>query len=373
MIEALVAATALLPDGPASPGVILVEDGMVVAAGARGAVTIPTGASVRDFGDTIMAPGMIDLHVHGGAGHDFMSADSAALAAVRRHLARHGVTRFLATTVSAPWDATLAAVERLSSAGLSLHLEGPFLSPARRGVHPVTDLLLPTLEKLDQLWEASAGHIALITVAPELAGAPEFIAAASARGIALSMGHSDADWRASEAGQAAGARSITHTFNAMPPLDHRSPGLLGFALSRRDLYAEIIADGIHVAPEMVDVFLRAKGRDRALLVSDGISATGCGDGRFRLGPIEVDVAGDACRSDGRLAGSVLTLDQAVRNVMRFAGWPLADALQLATANPARLLGSAHHGRLAPGAAADCVVLTSEANIVATLIAGRQVD
>ncbi|HEY7854946.1 MAG TPA: N-acetylglucosamine-6-phosphate deacetylase [Terriglobales bacterium] len=373
MIDAFVAGTVLLPDGAVAPGVILVDDGTIVAAGPQAAVVIPTGARLRDFGDTILGPGMIDIHVHGGAGHDFMSADAAGIAAVTRHLARHGVTGFLATTVSAPWGATRSAVERLSRAGLRLHLEGPFLSPARRGVHPVEDLLPPTLERLDQLWQASSGRVALITVAPELAGAPEFIAAASARGVAVSMGHSDADWRAAAAGYAAGARSVTHTFNAMPPLDHRAPGLLGFALSQRELFAEIIADGIHVAPEMVDLFLRAKGRDRAVLVSDGISATGCGDGRFCLGSIEVEVAHGACRAGGRLAGSVLTLDQAVRNVMRFAHWPLEDALRLASANPARLLRNSTKGRLTPSGDADCVVLTSEGDIVAAFIAGRQVD
>lgn len=373
MTEALLAGGLMTPSLALTPTAVVIEDGCVAAAGARDQVTIPATARIHDYGAAVIAPGFIDLHVHGGAGHDFMTADAAARAAIARHLARHGVTHFLATTMTAPWAATLAAVERLGAAGLGIHLEGPFLSPARCGVHPAADLLAPSPERLQALWERSQGHIRWITLAPELEGAVAFITAAAALGIGVSLGHSDATREQAQAGIAAGARHVTHIFNAMRPLHHRDPGLLGEALMNPRLSAEIIADGIHVDPLLVELFLRLKGPEQAVLVSDGISAAGCGDGTFPLGGLEVTVAAGRCSAGGHLAGSVLTLDQAVRNVMRFAGWTLGAAVRLASANPARLLGLERKGRLNPGADADLAVLSPAGKVLATYVAGQKVD
>ncbi|HUX66449.1 MAG TPA: N-acetylglucosamine-6-phosphate deacetylase [Terriglobales bacterium] len=373
MTDVFFADRLLTPLAAIPAAVLAVEDGRILAAAPRADFTPPAHARLHRLGGVFLAPGLLDLHVHGGAGFDFMAADASALAAIRRHLARHGVTSFLATTVSAPWDATCAAVERLAALGCDLHLEGPFLSPLRPGVHPLHDLLLPTLERLDQLRQRAPDRLRLITLAPELDGALAFLAAARQRGIEVSLGHSDADLAQARAAVRAGARHVTHAFNAMRPLHHRDPGLLGEALANPQLSAEIIADGIHVDPLLVDLFLRLKGPQHAVLVSDGISATGCGDGRFQLGPIAVEVAQGRCLADGRLAGSVLTLDQAVRNVMAFAGWDLAPALRLASLNPAALLGWTHKGRLAPGADADFLVLSPSGAVLETYIAGQKVD
>jgi N-acetylglucosamine-6-phosphate deacetylase len=343
----------------------------IAAVGRRGEVAAPAGARQEEFGDAVLTPGYVDLHVHGGGGFDLMRGDVEAIAGTARHLAQHGVTSFLATTVTAPWKTTLEAVGRLARAGAGLHLEGPFLSPKRRGVHAEEELLLPTRERLDQLCDRAPGHIRMITVAPEIDGATALIAEANRRGICISMGHSDATLEEARAGAGAGARHVTHTFNAMRPLHQREPGLLGFALSEAELSAEIIADGIHVAPSLVKMFFRLKAPGKAVLVSDGISASGCGDGQFRLGGLSVTVQGGYCRIAGTLAGSVLTLDQAVRNAMEFGGLDLADAVRMATLNPAELVGLKQKGRLEPGMDADVLVMNARGELKAVFLGGER--
>jgi N-acetylglucosamine-6-phosphate deacetylase len=187
----------------------------------------------------------------------------------------------------------------------------------------------------------------------------------------VSIGHSDAEMPVAQQAVKAGARHATHTFNAMRPLDHREPGILGEVLSNDSISADIIADGIHLDPAVVKLFLRAKGRNRAVLITDAISATGMPDGRYQLGPIEVDVKDGKCTSNGSLAGSVLTMDRAVRNVTQFSNWKLRDAVQAATLNPARAVGlSAHHGILAKGAVADFTVLSPAGEVLKTIVRGR---
>jgi len=386
MKTAFVAKTLLTPLTSLSRPVVLVEDGQILAVGNRDEVPIPAGARIEDFGDAVLAPGMIDIHLHGGGGHDIMEASDEALAHVGRQLARHGVTSYLPTTVTAPWDSTRAALERLSrlldhpplqlegdacAQPLSVHLEGPFISHLRPGVHPLADIVEPSLERFESLWEASRGRIGLVTMAPELEGALDVVAAAASRGVVVSMGHTDADLAAAHAGRRAGASHITHTFNAMRPLNHREPGILGLALGDPEMSAEIIADGVHVHPLMVSSFLRLKGNERALLVTDAISATGMGDGTFRLGSFDVEVHGPLCTTNGVLAGSVLTLDHAVQNAMKFTGWDLLHTARMASYNPARLLGLLpRKGIIAPGADADMVVLTPAGEVVRTIVAGR---
>jgi N-acetylglucosamine-6-phosphate deacetylase len=192
---------------------------------------------------------------------------------------------------------------------------------------------------------------------------------AARRGVCVSVGHSDASLEATNEAIAAGARHATHTFNAMRPLDHRDPGILGAVLTNDRVSADIIADGIHLAPSIVDLFLRAKGEERAILITDAISATGMPDGTYRLGGMEVEVQAGKCTHNGKLAGSVLTLDRAVRNVMDFAGYTLQQAVRLATANPARALGVSA-GRLQPGARADLAVLSPAGEVIRTVLGGR---
>ncbi len=384
MLTALTAAALFTPHQQVSDAVLMIEDGRIVSAGSRAQVAIPAGCRTVDFGNNVLAPGYVDLHIHGAAGHDVMQADARQLAAVETLLAEHGVTAYCPTTVTAPLAATLRALERLADAieetlpadgeaprarPVGIHLEGPFLSHAKRGVHPPAELREPSLELFERMWQAARGHVRVLTLAPELPGAAELTREAVRRGVVVSLGHSDADSAATCAAIAAGARHATHTFNAMRALDHRAPGILGVVLADDRVTADIIADGVHVDPCVVELFLRAKGEERAVLITDGISATGMPDGKYQLGPFEVEVCGPRCTYEGKLAGSVLTLDRAVRNVVDFAGWELRAAVRLASANPARVLGLPAKGVLAPGADADIVVLTPAGEVVETFVGG----
>jgi N-acetylglucosamine-6-phosphate deacetylase len=391
---AFTAGRLLTPTDAVEHPLVLVEQGRVLEISARGWRQAPAGISVSDFGDGVMAPGYIDLHIHGSAGYDVMDDNAEALPAIEQLLARHGVTSYFPTTVSAPMDATLRALERLADAieereqnnnkkkddvkgrslPLGIHLEGPFISHARRGVHPLGNLLAPKLSTFEQFWQAARGRIRMMTIAPELEGAPEVIAEAARRGVCVSLGHSDADFEATGRGIAAGARHATHTFNAMRPLDHRTvdhrgPGILGAVLTDRRVSADIIADGVHLDPAIVKLFAEAKGPERTVLITDAISATGMPDGRYRLGSFEVDVRDGKCMADGKLAGSVLTMDLAVRNLARFAEWDLAQAAAAASRNPARAARIANKGVLTVRADADFVILSAAGEVLRSFIGG----
>jgi N-acetylglucosamine-6-phosphate deacetylase len=390
---AFAAGRLLTPTDAVEHPLVLVDEGRVLEISARSSRRVPAGASVSDFGDGVMAPGYVDLHIHGSAGYDVMDDAAEALPAIEQLLARHGVTSYFPTTVTAPMDATLRALERLTDAiekreqdreqqherqnadgkrralPLGVHLEGPFISHARRGVHPPENLLAPKLTTFEQFWQAARGRIRMMTIAPELEGAPEVIAEAARRGVCVSLGHSDADFEAAERGIAAGARHATHTFNAMRPLDHRSPGILGAVLTDQRLSADIIADGVHLDPAIVKLFANAKGAEQTVLITDAISATGMPDGRYRLGSFEVDVRDGKCMADGKLAGSVLTMDRAVRNLARFAEWDLPQAVAAASRNPARVARIANKGVLVAGADADFVVLSAGGEVLRTFIGG----
>ncbi len=380
MKTALTARLAFTPLEAIENPVIVIEDGIIAAVQPHAAMPIPQNARFLDLADAIIAPGLIDIHVHGGAGHDVMQAGDDALSRMERHLAAHGVTSYCPTTVTAPLDATFGALERLAKSEkanregnrakpVGLHLEGPFISHAKRGVHPPENLVEPSVELFERLWQAASGRVTVMTVAPELPGAAEMIRNVVSRGVCISVGHSNATLAETETAISAGARHATHTFNAMRPLDHREPGILGAVLGDDRLSADLIADGIHVHPEMVNLFLRAKGPERAVLITDAISATGMGDGKFRLGDFEVEVKGERCEYEGKLAGSVLTLDRAVRNVGKFAKWSLQQSLRLATLNPARVLGRNDLGIIAPGAVADFAVFDAGGAVQRTIIDG----
>ncbi|HVO82238.1 MAG TPA: N-acetylglucosamine-6-phosphate deacetylase [Terriglobales bacterium] len=382
---ALTAATLFTPRERIEQPLLLLDDAAIVQVSSRAARDVPRGCRVVDLGDGILAPGLIDIHIHGGAGHDVMELDSTALPAVERFLAQHGVTAYFPTTVTAPVDITLAALDTLANAieagaitrerttprarPLGIHLEGPFISHARRGVHPPENLLPPSVDAFDRFWQAARGYIRMMTIAPELDGAPEVIREATKRGVCVSLGHSDADLNATQAAVAAGARHATHTFNAMRPLAHRDPGIVGAVLTDSRLTADIIADGIHLDPAIVQLFLQAKGPDDAVLITDATAAAGMPEGRYRLGSFEVEVKGGKCLAGGRLAGSVLTMDCAVRNVMQFSHWSLQDALRLATLNPARVGALTGRGRLEAGATADIVVLGPGGEARQTIVGG----
>jgi N-acetylglucosamine-6-phosphate deacetylase len=371
---------------------VFVEGGVITDLASRSTREIPANTALIDFADAIIAPGFVDVHMHGGAGLDVMQASEAEMPHLGRFLAQHGVTGYFPTTVAAPIDVTCAALERIANAiaagesgtngngsndntsqarPLGIHLEGPFLSHARRGVHAPENLALPTVALFERLWQAARGHVRMLTIAPELPGAPEVIAEAARRRVLVSIGHSDADLNAAQAGVRAGARHATHTFNAMRPLDHREPGILAEVLTDPDVTADIIVDGIHVAPSVVRLFLKAKGIEGSVLITDATAAAGMPEGRYQLGTMMVDVKNGMCTIDGKLAGSVLTMDRAVRNVMEFGSWSLRHAVRAATLNPARAAGLAdHYGALASGAEASFVVLSLAGDVRKTIVRGK---
>jgi N-acetylglucosamine-6-phosphate deacetylase len=354
------------------------------------------GASKGELAEATLAPAFFDVHVHGAAGHDVMEGSREALDQIGAFLAGRGVGHYLATTVTAAVDKTLHALEGIAAGietanhentaqPVGIHLEGPFISHARRGVHPPAEIQRPSIELFERFQQVARGNIRLMTIAPETAGALDLIRHAGNKGVRVSLGHSDATAAETLAGIAAGAVSATHTFNAMRRLDHREPGIAGVVLDARDLYAELICDGIHVAPEFVRLWLLAKGPqsdgiDRAILVTDGISATGMPDGNYMLGELEVAVAGGHCLlasdlAEGKrtLAGSVLTMDRAAANLQAFTGASLATAVRLASRNPARMLGLDELCSLAPGRPANFNVFSAGGTLRQTMLRGSWVS
>lgn len=388
MITVLTAAKLLTPLTDIEQPQVTIEDGCITAIASRGALEVPSNAEHLDFPGGVLAPAYFDVHTHGAMGHDVMEGTEEAFDAVDKFLASRGVGAYLPTTVTASVDVTLRALEgmarqierRAEDAGeasvhgarpVGIHLEGPFISHAKRGMHPPEYLQKPSLDLLLRFWQAASGRIVLMTVAPELPDAGEFIAEATRMGIRVSLGHSNANTVEAKAGIAAGAVSATHTFNAMRALDHREPGLLGVVLDDRNLYAELICDGIHVDPLLVRLFYRAKGADRSVLITDAMSAAGMPDGIYKLGGLDVTVKDGMCTRGEGLAGSVLTLDKAIRNFVEFTSAPYRVAVRYASENPARLAGFGEdHGDLSPGRTANIAVLSASGEVQATILNGR---
>jgi N-acetylglucosamine-6-phosphate deacetylase len=324
-------------------------------------------------GRGIAVPGFIDLQVNGFAGVDFLNADSAGYRRAGEALLATGVTTFQPTFITQPEDALVAALRELPQDGdagpriLGVHLEGPFISPARLGTHPASARRDPDRSLLERL--LAAGPVSQVTLAPELEGAHELIEVLRAHGVVVSCGHTDAT--AEEAAQAfeRGASTVTHLFNAMRPFTHRDPGIAGVALSRDDVVVQLIVDRHHLAPETTRVVWRA-ARGRVALVTDAIAGAGLGDGRYRLGSVDVEVRdGAARRADGALAGSVLTMIESVRNVHAL-GAPLVEALEAAARVPAGVARRPELGVLEPGSPADVAVLDDHLEVERVLVGGR---
>jgi N-acetylglucosamine-6-phosphate deacetylase len=384
MIGTIAARRLMDADGVVEYPLVSVQDGRVSRIESLSASDHKRVAATHRFPEATLVPCYVDIHIHGCAGHDVMEATPEAFDAIGTYLANRGVGAYFPTTVTSPKDETMRSLAGLATeigrgsdiaphgaTPLGIHLEGPFLSHEKRGVH--TDALLeaPSIPLFDRFWQAAEGKICLMTIAPELPGAAELIAHATALGVVCSMGHSDARVCEAEAGFVAGARSATHTFNAMRAIDHREPGLAAYVLDKRSLFAEIICDGIHVDPLMVRLYFKAKDKDRIILVTDGMSATGMPDGTYMLGDMEVEVRDGRCTSNGTLAGSVLTLDRGVQNLMEFTGASLDTAVTAASHNPSRLMGiDDKWGSLSAGRMANITVLSPTAEVIQTFLAGR---
>jgi N-acetylglucosamine-6-phosphate deacetylase len=352
---------AAVVDGVLVPGDVVVANGRIDSVGAAGG------------GRGIATPGFVDLHIHGFGGVDFAAADADGYRRAAGALVEHGVTSFQPTFVTAPEEelvASLAAAPRgdLGARMLGCHLEGPFISPVRLGMHPGGARRDPDLGLLERL--LAAGAVTEVTIAPELPGALELVDTLVGRGVVVSVGHTDATAAEAQAAFERGATVVTHLFNAMRPFAHRDPGVVGAALARDDVVVELIVDGHHLADEAVLLAWRAAG-GRVALVTDAIEAAGVGDGRWRLGAVAVEVRDGAVRKeDGTLAGSVLSLLDAVRNLIAL-GVPVAAAVDAATRVPARVVRRPDLGSIAPGAPADVLVLDDRLELVRVLVAGAE--
>lgn len=373
----------LTPDPVDGPGWVHVVDGRVRAT-APGPT--PDGVEVLDLGpDAVLVPGLVDTHVHGGGGASMTTTDPDELrAATAFHLA-HGTTACLVSLVTAPWPDLLAqlataaqvAAEHVTRTGhvLGVHLEGPFLSAARRGVHPPEALRDPTPDALDTLLTAGRGHVRMVTLAPELTGAlgrGGAVGRLVESGVVAAVGHTDASAETCTRAVAEGASVATHLFNGMRPLRHRDPGPVAALLDAPGVTVELIADGRHVAASVARVALAAAGPERVSLVTDAVAATGAPDGTYALGGARVlRRAGTITADDGvSLGGSDLTLAAAVRFAVEHLGLGLPAALRCATTVPATALGLDDRvGRLRPGRAADLVVLDRDLAVRGVMLAG----
>lgn len=365
---------------------ILLRDGVIEAVALRASLTLPAGAEEIVARDKIAVPGFIDVHIHGAGGHDVMEATESALNAVSSSIGSHGTTSFVATTVTGNPDAICKSSEgiahyiglqhvntRPGAEILGIHFEGPFINPVRRGVHPPEWIRLPSAELLEQFVGAARGHALMLTIAPELLGAMPCIDAARKSGMVVGIGHTDATYEQARAAMARGAHHAIHTYNAMRPFSHRDAGVIGAVLTSPEFTAELIADGVHVGETAMRLLLQAKGAAGVILISDGISATSMPDGKYMLGGFEVTVSGGVCRNaEGNLAGSTLTLDRALRNIVNL-GASLREALGMLTLNPATLLGIEHKkGTLRPNADADLVLLNEALEVTRVFTRGLPV-
>ena len=359
-------------------GSVVIDGSRIVAAGAAGDVPVATGATVINAGGMILVPGFIDLQLNGAFGHDF-TADPAAIWRVAAGLPRYGVTAFLPTIITSPREQVEAGMQVVrdgrpkdfrGAAPLGLHVEGPFLNPKKKGAHNQQYLRPPTPEAVAG-WSPASG-VRLVTMAPENPGALEVIAALASRGVVVSTGHSMATYDEAVAGFDAGARYGTHLFNAMPALGHRDPGLPGALLADDRMTVGFIADGVHTHRSIIALVWRMLGPRRMSLVTDAMAALGMPPGSHRLGDYDVYVDATSCRlADGTLAGSILELDQALRNLLDITGCSLDEALETMTTTPAKLLGlDGERGRIAPGYTADIVLLSSDLRVQTTIASGE---
>jgi N-acetylglucosamine-6-phosphate deacetylase len=354
---------AALVDGQMLSGDVEIEDGIIVEVGL-------SNPGVQG----LAVPGFIDVQINGFAGVDFTDASVEAYQQVAQRLAETGVTSFQPTLISLPVESYLSALDNFRpesvKAGrvLGMHLEGPFIAPARRGAHDAANMINPDVAIAAQLLES--GKVTHMTIAPELPGALDLIEFVASRGVTVSLGHTDADEATANAAFDRGASSVTHIFNAQRPFNHRAPALGVTALTRDDVFVTAIVDGIHLADATVRL-IGSAAEGRLVLITDAIAAAGQPDGEYALGDRTVMLSNGACRlADGTLAGSALTMDQAVRNLVAL-GFDFPRAVAAATSAPAALVKRPELGSLSPGNAADVCVLDDNLAVTRTVAFGRE--
>jgi len=361
---------------------VLCEGGRIVYVGAGGGVAPEPDSLILNAEQMVLMPGFIDTHFHGSGGDDVMANGADGIRRIAKSVLRFGTTGFLATTIAARRDELLSSISETLSASqqpsagaaiLGIHLEWPFINVSFKGAQPEWGIRDPNLEECRELLLAGSGLVKIMTLAPELPGGFELIKLLVESGVEPSLGHSTADYDTALAAIEAGATRATHLFNAMSGLHHRKPGLAAACLCEPGIQAEIICDGVHVDPRMIDLAWRTKGCDGLTLVTDATAAQGHGDGIYTLGDFEIEVRGPLCtlRDQATIAGSVLTMNRAVANAIAFSGMSLVDAASMAASGPARLCGVGDRkGCIAVGMDADFALLNQDFSVASTIIDGR---
>ncbi len=333
------------------------------------------------YPNSIAAPGFLDIHTHGYGGYDVTINNVAGLVEISKSLLKHGVTSFLPSTVTQSQEILLQVCDAVKNVVkkevkgaeiLGLHLEGPHINTGKEaGAQNVNFARNPNIKELEELTRKSDHNIKRITLAPELPGAVEYIKYAKEMGIVVSVGHTNATYKEAILGFDAGITICSHLFNGMRPFHHREPGIIGAYLTREDVYAELITDMVHLHPGTITAVVKLKGIERLILITDAISETGLPDGEYELGGLETVLKDGISRikATGRLAGSTLTMDVAVKNMVTQIGLDLKDAIRMATLNPAEVMKLSNYGRLAPDFVADIVILDSKLNILTTICKG----
>jgi len=363
--------------------VIFTQKGKIISIENKEDIIVPVGAEVIDARDKFVVPGFIDMHVHGGGGSDIMDGKYEAIRQVAVTHSRFGTTAFLPTTMTMSKDKIIESLKSINETFikgtgaaeiLGVHLEGPYINPKKKGAQKEKDIKRASTREFLEFNKASGNLIRLITIAPEMPGAINFIRWLHKQGVIVSVGHSNATYEQVQEGIQAGLTHVTHAFNAMRGLDHREPGVVGAALSSPELVVEIIADGIHLHPAAMKILVKAKEIGKIVLITDAMRATSKPEGTYNLGGQEVTVAsGQARLKNGTLAGSVLTMNKAVWNLVNKVGVPLTEAIQMATFNPAKCLGvESKKGSLEPGKDADIVVLDKKLKVDLTMVKGKVV-
>jgi N-acetylglucosamine-6-phosphate deacetylase len=378
---ALVGGSAATPGGWIEDATLLIEAGRIDALGPASEVQPDFGAKIVDARGLLLMPGFIDTHIHGSNGDDVMRSGEEGIHRISEDLLRYGVTSWQPSTISARHDDLMKSIEwcrraaerpRRGARIVGLHIEGPYINVNKKGAQPEEGIRLPDPDQCLQYLREAGGLARIMTLAPELPGAEALMKLLREEGVVISLGHSEADYDDALRAIECGASHATHLFNAMPPLGHRQPGLAAACLNEPEIVTEIIADGVHLHPQVVRLAYRAKGPERAVLVTDAMSAVGKPDGVYTLGSHTVYVKGDLCTlADGTIASSMLTMNKAVRNVGRFAEADPLSASRMASEVPARLSGClADRGTLEIGKRADLALLKPDFSVAYTLVEGE---